>query len=433
MLVFSDKITNRLRYAVNLLFEDYTGAIDFTKDAEQFNNFLGPKLWYSGQTPTTVCLHVVPHGILFSADFQRYRIEGSDWNGTPIIFKNGIGDLPFDIFGASFFFVSRYEEYWKFKGDAMGRFSAQISTAFKLGILDMPIVDVWRKLFQNVVRSKFSSVQFTERKFGFTSTIDVDSAYAYLHKGTYRTLGGFAMDISRGDFKNALTRAKTLSGQLKDPYDTYDYIDSTHERYGVKVQFFFLVADMGPYDKGLPFKSTAFRKLISNTSKKHEVGVHPGVGSNNRVNTLSREKARIENITGQKCTASRQHYLMLTFRSTYKLLKSIGIKDDYSMGFAEDVGFRAGTSRPFFWFDIKRDETTSLRVHPFAIMDTTLNKYLKLSPEKSIARTREIMDQVKAVDGDFISLWHNETLSEKGMWKGWRKVWESTLEMGANR
>jgi hypothetical protein len=188
---------------------------------------------------------------------------------------------------------------------------------------------------------------------------------------------------------------------------------------------------MGTYDKGLPIKSPAFRKLIANTSKKYEVGVHPGVGSHRRVNTLSREKARIESITGKKCTTSRQHYLMLTFRSTYKLLRSIGIKDDYSMGFAEEVGFRAGTSRPFYWFDIKRDEMTTFRVHPFAIMDTTMNKYMKLSPEKAIHKTREIIDSVRSVNGSFISLWHNETLSEKGMWRGWRKVWEATLEMGS--
>ena len=37
--------------------------------------------------------------------------------------------------------------------------------------------------------------------------------------------------------------------------------------------------------------------------------------------------------------------------------------------------------------------------------------------------------RVKAVDGHFISLWHNETWSDYQQWKGWKTVYERMLEI----
>jgi hypothetical protein len=35
---------------------------------------------------------------------------------------------------------------------------------------------------------------------------------------------------------------------------------------------------------------------------------------------------------------------------------------------------------------------------------------------------------VKSVNGEFISIWHNESLSDKGRWQGWRKVYEEMVK-----
>jgi hypothetical protein len=93
------------------------------------------------------------------------------------------------------------------------------------------------------------------------------------------------------------------------------------------------------------------------------------------------------------------------------------------MGYAEQPGFRAGTSLPFHWYDLSEERSTELLIHPFACMDTTLNKYMGLSPEEALNKLRRIIDNTFEHRGHFISLWHNETLSEKGIWKGWRKVY----------
>ncbi len=41
---------------------------------------------------------------------------------------------------------------------------------------------------------------------------------------------------------------------------------------------------------------------------------------------------------------------------------------------------------------------------------------------------KPMVDEVKSVDGTFVSLWHNDSLNDRGIWKGWRKVFEDLHE-----
>lgn len=60
----------------------------------------------------------------------------------------------------------------------------------------------------------------------------------------------------------------------------------------------------------------------------------------------------------------------------------------------------------------------------FPWMDRTLNDYLKLSPEEAHQRISNLIREVKAVQGTFISVWHNGSLSDDREWMGWLPVYE---------
>ena len=147
---------------------------------------------------------------------------------------------------------------------------------------------------------------------------------------------------------------------------------------------------------------------------------------------LFRSKERLEKITGRTVARSRQHFLKFHLPGTYRNLISAGIKEDYSMGFADVTGFRAGICNPFLFFDLKKNEATSLRIFPLSIMDSTLNTYLKLKPEKAKEKISDLIKIVKKHNGTFISLWHNETVSETGIWQGWKSVFEFCLNEANN-
>ena len=143
---------------------------------------------------------------------------------------------------------------------------------------------------------------------------------------------------------------------------------------------------------------------------------------------ISEELISLQAITQQRIDRSRQHFLKLHLPYTYLKLIKAGINHDYSMGYASQVGFKAGTCTPFFWYDLQLEKQSHLTIYPFAVMDVTLQQYLNLKPNQAIAKIDQLMASVKLVDGTFYSLWHNESVSETGRWKGWKVVYEEMLK-----
>ncbi len=112
---------------------------------------------------------------------------------------------------------------------------------------------------------------------------------------------------------------------------------------------------------------------------------------------------------------------------TYRLYEEAGFKTDYSMGFADEPGFRAGIARPFRFFDLVRDRVTGITVVPFQVMDGTLKKYLSLSVTDAIETVSELISATRKAGGLFVSVWHNTSLAERNGWEGWREVFEAML------
>ena len=101
---------------------------------------------------------------------------------------------------------------------------------------------------------------------------------------------------------------------------------------------------------------------------------------------------------------------------------------DFTMGYADKCGFRAGIANNFNFYNLILDIKTQLRIHPFVIMDTTLKNYENFTVEQSIDASNKLIDTVKSVNGELVTIWHNSSLSETDGWYGWRKVFESQLQ-----
>jgi hypothetical protein len=193
--------------------------------------------------------------------------------------------------------------------------------------------------------------------------------------------------------------------------------------------FFILLGDYAVNDKNISHTNTHLHQLVKSLSDIGKVGIHPSFQSNFEEGKIEKEMKRLENIIRMPVRCSRQHFLMLSFPGTYQRLENAGIKEDFSMGYADHTGFRSGTCSPFFFFDLSKNQKTPLRIYPFSVMDATLKYYMNLSPEESISHIETLLKRVKQVGGTFISLWHNETLSEYLQWKGWKKVYLRMLEL----
>jgi hypothetical protein len=122
----------------------------------------------------------------------------------------------------------------------------------------------------------------------------------------------------------------------------------------------------------------------------------------------------------------------MKFPHSYRNLAKHGITDDYSMGYSSLNGFRAGTCTPFLFYDLGREETTSLRIHPFIFMDTAMIDHLKLSPAQAFEEIKSLVDRVKDFGGEATGIWHNYALGEQDQYKGWQKLLADTSEYYKN-
>ncbi len=424
--VYSKIKSNRFLYALKLVltqvcelsFQLVTDKTELTP-----NDFI---LNYSGER-IEGSFQIHPYGLLSEKDFKQFDLS-FEYGGEEKVklFLTEFDHLGFDIFSASFFLASRMEEYWKFEKDKHQRFESTNSIAHKLGILHLPLINIWGNVFLNKLNQHFNLNLKLNKEFTIINTIDIDNAWAFKNKGIYRTIGGIGKSILNKNFKETKNRLATLLFNKKDPYDTYDYIEKTANN--LKSIYFFLLGDRATYDKNISNKNKQFASLIRRISKKSEIGIHPSYQSFLNATQQKVELKRLENITSTTINKARKHYLRLSIPETYRIYVENGITDDYTMGYADNIGFRAGICTPFSFFDLLQDKELPLTIYPFAYMDGTLNQYLNLPISDALEKINFIKDQVKEVNGVFIGIWHNETLNDLGIWKGWRAVYEEALK-----
>jgi hypothetical protein len=382
-----------------------------------------PKINYSDKKIEN-CINIQPHTILFNTDISPQKISVTHKKEIPYFFKTAKNtDFDFDIFASSFYMLSRYEEYLPFSGDKHNRFTGQESLAYKANFLQKPVVHLWAKQLQEAILKQKTNFLFPTRIFTHLNTIDIDIAYAFKGKSFKRRFGGFFRSLISFDFLDIKNRILHLSGG-RDPYDTYQILKEIQDDSNAKSHYFFQVGKHGTFDKNLPLNKYML-KLISKVSQYADIGIHPSYQSNLSLENLKDEINSLSKIIDKPISKSRQHYLKMTFPNTYENLISAGITADYTLGFADKIGFRAGIAIPYPFFNLVRDEIRPLTIHPFQIMDGSLKDYMKLSPKEAILKVDEIKKATKDVQGQFISIFHNSSVTNQGEMKGWLAIYKS--------
>jgi hypothetical protein len=412
MLIFSSRKSNRLTYILRTLLTEGLGiTFKVTDSAEEFSSSTEPRINYSNE-PFEGCINIKSHTILFDHGIRDYHPEVHTHERFVRIFlKNNGKDVPFDILGASFWLLSRYEEYLPHKADQHNRFVYKSSLAYQYHFLEIPLVNIWLNELRDLITTFYPGFYTKQRKFEYIPTIDIDNAYKYRHKGFVRTVAGFVADRRR--FVAMKKRLSIMLGKEEDPFDCYQFLIDTHKRFEVKPVFFLLLGDYGPNDKNHSASGLQFQSLIKHIADYARVGIHPSYGSNNNLRQLKVEFARLGNITHRLITKSRQHFSMLRFPHTYHDLIQAGITADYSMGYHDHNGFRASYCYPFKWFDLDSESVSPLTIHPYTITDNTLITESKRNNVGLMELTRPYLLAVKACHGEFITLFHNENFNEE--------------------
>lgn len=405
ILIYTPVITPRIQYIFDFVLKEFSGIdFEFTSDLGLFESAQLPRINYSKEN--------IADTIFLKSD--EFLVENNISQNIRFDDLNDIGKL--------FFALTRYEEYRPQVRDIHDRITG------KNKVYKTPFVDTWILNFQKELNSQYSHLKFNKREFEMILTCDVDQAWKYKHTGFIRTYGGFIKDLAKFDFGQFNLRRQVISGRMSDAFETFEYfreLISGNSKDGQKVRmiFFWLMGDYNKFDRNNPVNNPYFIELIRSVSTWAETGIHPSYTSNFSPKNLKIEIERLEKCSGKKITKSRQHFIKLRLPETYRNLIENGIEEDYTMAYADETGFRAGTCTPFYWYDLSREEKTNLKVHSFCAMDVTLRNYMKLTPQKASEELMRLKSEIAKVDGQMITLFHNSNLN--GDWEDWKEVLES--------
>lgn len=418
LTIYSDYITERLKYTLSIIFDDRGIAWELTNDTSIYESAAQPKFYYTTDVLLQDTLEIEASEVLFDKGLKNYDISKIDFEGIKTLSFDG----RVDVLASIFYIVSMYDDYLRTSRDKHGRNVGRHSIMFRNNWLEKLMVERWSlALIALIERENNCSLNALPIPFKYIPTFDIDNAYAYRLKTGLRKQMSVFRDVLKSNKKRLAERKLVLAGKQKDPYDTFDFIEEIARREG-EVKVFWLLGDYGEFDKNINPNNKEFRSLIQGVSSFADSGLHPSYQSNTKTEKVAIEKQRLETILDRKVTHTRQHFLKVDLPSTFRVLENAGFTDDYSLGYADQVGFRAGIARPFLWFDLLENRTSKLRLHPISYMDGTLNEYLELSIEEAQEKIENLRQEVESFGGEFIALWHNETIGDYGSWEGWRKL-----------
>jgi len=420
VLIFAQKVTPRMSYVFKHICTRILGIeVSFTTTIDQFIGHQGPKVSY-GNVPLGNELFFKSHGILEENGVESQEIQVKPWDDTVSFFAVSANSaLPFDIFGASFYLLSRYEEYLPHVKDTLGRFPSKESLAFKNQFLLDPVVDIWALKLKEVFLAAFPEMTFQQKEYSSHLFIQTEEPYKYKTKGFLRTLFGYAIDLLSGKFRDLFKRTSVVLRTRRDPHDSFKYLITASKNASYKLSFFFLLGEAKEYLEGTTTYKSAFKQTIKYVADYTEVGLVLSTKAQKDLALIKKEKQYLEEIMLREVQSTYNAEHIVDLPHAYRRLLEMEIFQDYSMCYTNKPGFRASTCTPFLFYDLDFEIKTPLLLHPIAGISDSFTNYDTLKKREVL---QKMMTTVKDVQGHFVLGIRNAYFGNVKDGKFWRSI-----------
>lgn len=409
LLIYTEKLSPRFSYIVHHIFENMMGvSIGITTDLEAFIKSDGYKISY-GKNPIGNEFFIKNFGLLFEKGIDNVEIYINYWEEMPCFFCAKKGDIPFDIFSASFYLLSRYEEYLPHVRDAEGNFSASESLAYRYRFLEIPLVDMWVENFKRLLVEKFPDIIFTSKKYHQASVIEVGKAFKYKHKGFLRSAFRILINSCTFQWKEVVENMRVLTNLQKDPYDFYNELIHFHKQKEITNIFFFLLTNYTAYDQGLSYNNPKYKDLIKYMADYSIVSVLASYDSVLSTKKLKEERQRMVNIINRPVRRFRAGHNHISVPDVYRRISEAEYNEDYTMGYLSHIGFRASTCTPFCFYDIGLEVQMPILVNSFCFHSRVLQR---ISAKEVLSKLRTLKAKVQELSGEFVTIFTNGFLGK---------------------
>lgn len=357
-------------------------------------------------------LHPLPGSYL-----KKQNLPKESFSGTykDMVFECIFGDeridttsIPYrislDIFGASFFMLSRWEEHVIQEKDEHGRCPDEVQLSVRMGFHQRAVVNEYISLLA-VLLNEVGIPNRLKRNFSriWTSDLEFTQKYRNYYDVLRSSMGSI---LKRADFKEALLNFKegslAMSNKDADPYrkGLLFLVNKLNEK-GKKLQLYLIPSKKHEFDARYDVEDLPD---YLNTLEV-ELGIHPSYLSFQNPEQLKLEIERLAAI-GIEARQGRQHFFRFDASQTWASWDELGLKCDSTIGFIERAGFRAGICYPYPCFDILNSKKLDLIEMPCIIMDVALLKELKAKSKHFELKWNEIEREVVKFKGDLCILWH---------------------------
>lgn len=357
------------------------------------------------------------------------------YGDNKIEIRGGKAYIYADLIVSSYFMLSGYEEmlYPQIR-DEWGRFPGKQSFAYKCSFLDRPIVDEYRCLLEDLMREIGMKVDKSpERVRKVYLTHDVDQPWPQftlkqaLKVSVYKLVRTYKFDMSA---------IKKYFGQYDEDFLESFYFFGKQDSKIQKIYLddcqciYFVLGNIRKQSITATYITDSKFKLVLDVINKNAgvIGIHGSPLSNGSMEVLAIEKERIEKITGSEVTKIRNHCLLVRNADELEKIYTLGIREEFSGGYADVAGFRYGISRAVRYINPYKKMLTNLVMQPLIVMDGTLSdeRYMNMSFEQALDYVKKIIDIVKKTNGDLNILWHNH-MCDSGAYTYHRKLYEEIL------
>jgi len=391
LLDIPESFVKQARYTVENLFFPYNEEFTITDKIENCNNenikivycVESSPFLHSPNLKKDLFIILENSSIEFFSNFKSYDLNNLSYiEKIPCIFplknkenlKTKRNLLPFDIIAASFYFLSCWQEYSISERDRKGRIPLKATLQNKLGIIRIPIVNEYLRIFEKYIKTLWG-IKLKYKKL----------------PGNTNNYVALSHDICRIDLplkryvKYLLSNRKSMEKSFSNfvglgkgiwyKKNIYAEIKTLELKYGALSTYYFL----SRYPQKYTYYSRYLIKSLNGTA--FEVGHHI---SDNSIfdGTLNEDNYFFKEVV-KEYYGARVHKLQFEVDKLFSQLEENKYYYDNSLLFPEDVGYRTGFTYPHYIFDHVRNRPFNVLAIPLNVMDATLvdGKYLWLNDD----------------------------------------------------
>ena len=316
-----------------------------------------------------------------------------------------------DVIYNTFFYISRAEELLVSKRDEHGRFLAKYSMLGQKNRLMIPLIDEYSRAMIKLLDLPLPEPGYSR----IYLTHDVDSIAHYRH------LRGAVGGVLRGQLKQVLAARRDIHN---DPAYTFSWLIAQDKKVELAQSIYF-VKDTPGRGKDYPQYDLDGADFVGLKRQLEDSGAQ--LGWHSSCYSLDGSPRRLITLSPDSLTLHRSHYLSCSIEKMQQLV-DMGVKDDFTMMFADQAGFRLQTTRAVRWINPLTWQLTELTLHPLTVMDCTLSHehYMGLSEDEAYFECQRLFEKVHQNAGELVLLWHNTSVNQQGYH---RDLYEKLIEM----